>query len=123
MLLYIFFTNAEKARAKILQKNHEFIEWLTTNFLSFHYHSAYKQGESYFIEVDDKMFRWGWEYLAEQKILHEFIWFKIEKCNCVCHTEKDILHFMSCCDFQGFSFIPESEKLLKKPAVDIMNLV
>jgi len=114
MLLYLFFTNTEKARTKVLRNNHEFIEWLTSNFLSFRYHSTYKQGESYFIEVDDDMFQWSWDYLSEQKTLHQFIWFRVENCTCECHRNKDIIHFMPCCDFQGICLVSEDELATKK---------
>lgn len=105
MLIYLFFTNTEKERTEVLKSNHEFVEWLTSNFLSFRFHSTYKHGESYFIEVDDNMFRWGWDYLEEQKILHKFIWFRVEKCTCECHKGKNVIHFMPCCDFQGIKLL------------------
>lgn len=114
MLLYIFFTNTNKARQKVLEANHQYIDWLTTNFLSFKFHSTYKEGESYFIEVDDNMFRWGWDYLEEQKTLNQFILFRVENCICECHINKHIIHFMPCCDFQGICLLSEEEQASKE---------
>lgn len=91
----------------MLEANHKYIEWLTTNFLSFRLHSTYKHGESYFIKIPDDMLQWCKDYLKEQKLMHQFITFAVTECHCECHKNKDVIHFMPCCDFAGINLVSD----------------
>jgi hypothetical protein len=102
-VIEVFFRNFNSKRRidKIEAGNHELMESLTSNFLSFKELQVIKHGHWYTLEVESNMKLWALDKLKEMGTTNGFDVRETEKCQCPCHRGIDLLEDPGCCKYYG----------------------